>query len=258
MYTKIRKNAKNKIVALAMQATKITLKEMHSQIDDSFEPSYCAGLTVEQVLEFMATNYSDLVVRQYDDSEGNISKVEIIDGEYYFCDRIILTFSPLTRSEELTKFGSIEVEQVEEITKPKISLSMVQAYLAKGFISPLTHGVKAISQSNIEAVKTIVSVNVEMAECNAIESGVELTLAEFQRQAWVRLLKHREYIRAEKEQDYNYGYGYDKIYLTVTTLAGNKVKFRFDLALKRNDLQAYFSDYVDWCLEEEAAQATTH
>ena len=88
---KIRKNAKAKISALLEAATCITLIEKKSNVDDS-TTDFDSAIDKAAFWAWYEENYLDLVILA-SANNGVITEVKFKDCQWYFANRIILTFN---------------------------------------------------------------------------------------------------------------------------------------------------------------------
>ena len=112
---KIRKNAKAKISALLEAATCITLIEKKSNVDDSYT-DFDSTLDKAGFWAWYDKNYTDLVILVSADN-GVITRVKFMDCQYYFANRIVLTFNEVE---------AVEPEAVVETEVKTIAIDTIK------------------------------------------------------------------------------------------------------------------------------------
>ena len=241
-YTKIRKNASKKIAGLIAESTYIMLETQSMGLDDCFRSNGETEVDVDYVNDFMQRNYADLYVRLYTDENGVKNHMTISDGPYHFCDEITVYFTP--KPVEL-----IEVTEIDDKpAKPRMTLAAVQAYLDKGFISPLNHGVQK-SGFSTDPAKQIEVVFVQWSESetfnselgcnNAFDINKTVTIEQYEKLAWRSLA--------------SIGPGAcRKTRITISTADGNTHSLRHDISRRFPSLREYWEKLVDYRNEQTA------
>ena len=232
-YQVIRKNATKKIEALLSKATAITKRtEYRDCYTDCFE-SVSTKSDIAEVREYMAEVYGDLRLVLELDSDGNETGLRIsVNGwskKEFFID--------FTEQEQEKELEAIEVIEVEAIEKPKMTLKMVQAYLSRGFVSPLNTGARIEDEAEEDQDKIIKKIFLHWSESNAFDGfeGKEISFEEYAKCEWKALSRQR-----------GRDYGYDKTKVTLTLASGIEVEFRHDISLKERGLSAQWCNHVDY------------
>lgn len=255
--TKLRKNANKKINAFIAAAEYITIETMSSDMSDCFNSNGHVEINAERVNEFMESNYNDLVVMLHADDNGVTTSMTIKDGIYYFCDEITvhLTAKPLP---------AIEVKEVEQAPKFKMTYAAVKGFLKAGFVSPLNHGATTQeSNEDEDKDKIITKIEVLWSESSVFNSALcqdenfninqVVTMETYARLAWLELADQKRYKAKTGESS-----GYSKTKVKLTLKSGQVCTYRHDISLSEATLSGCWSDWVDYCNAESVKRTATH
>ncbi|MFC1502801.1 DUF3560 domain-containing protein [Pseudomonadota bacterium] len=196
---KIRKNATKQIASLLAMATRITMETHSMGLDDCSRSNGEFEIDVVRVNEWMAkdSNYSDMRVRLECDENGQPELLRI-EGPYYFCDTIRVSFAPV---EELTALrrGEYQPEPQPKKREP-VQLSTLDDF-------DLTRAEEVV----------IKSVEVVWSESNEFSGGEVLTLEQYNEKA------------SRAALEIGRGEGYDKTKVMMNFENGERHELRHDI-----------------------------
>ena len=188
-----------------------------------------------------------------------------IGGKYHFSDEFTITFEPKA-DDLLPAEEKAEIEALLDGEKPRATYAQVVAALAEGYLSPLNHDRKELSEyerhmrdekarngktpaevaaeekraaaatSNVVEINPhrIVKVQVKLAEGLELSErqGVFMELDEYERIAGI-------IARRENETE-----AYCKVWVSVHTAGGGTHELRHDINLNNQSLGAYWNRIV--------------
>lgn len=248
---KIRKNSSKKIKALIEKATRITSCSQHRCMhSDCYVYGDDITITADRASEFYADQYSE-INRVWLESDEQGEPVELVISTWK--TTITLTFAPVEPEQ-------IEIVEVAEVAKPRLTANQVAALRSKGFVSPLSHEAIEIKAPE-DADKKIINIRVKMTESKVINRTLKRQDGAYGLNQDVALDEYN-FLSARQAQEHKaggYAGGYDKTFLEITTETGEVYEYRHDISPKAPNLQAAWGAYVDYCrAQHESKKAVKH
>ena len=248
---KIRKNSSKKIAALIDQATKIvSCSQSMCMYSDCYTYGDDITITADRAKEFYAEKYSDIQsVWLETDANGEPKELSIRTWK----TTITLTFGPVEPEQ-------IEIVEVEEVVKPRLTAKQVSALRSKGFVSPLSHEVME-TKTPEDADKKIINVRVKMSESQVFNRALKRCDSDYGINQDLPLTEY-DFLASRQVQELKtggYAGGYDKTFLEITTATGEVYEYRHDISPREPNLTAAWGAYVDYCRAiQESKQTVKH